>query len=677
MTMPSLVQFAQALGGEVSAGQVLAPGPGHRPHDRSLSVKLSPTAEDGFVVFSHCGDEINLCRDHVRAKIGLPAWAPNGKGGNDHISPGKEMADAIAELHKQRLTASSTSSASSSESEEAAPRVVAAYDYVNADGEVLYEVQRLEPKAFRQRRPLNGGGYAYSLGDVEPVIYRLPELLKFPDATVFFCEGEKDTDRLGSLGLTATTISGSTKWTPALAEPLRGRDVIILIDNDKIGATKANKAAHALHDVAASVRLALLPGLPPGGDVSDYLDAGHSKEQLERVCLDAPIWHPPVEDDLGAWDAGDDTAVVPPRGWLLGNIFCRCFVSSVIAEGGVGKSALRLAQLLSLAIGRSLTGEHVFVRCRVLIVSLEDDANELRRRVRAACLHHGVTRTELSGWLHLAAPGAAGGKLVVLDPHGRPVLGGLAAKLARTITERKIDIVSLDPFVKSHSVEENSNGAIDGVVSVLADMADQFDIAVDVPHHAAKGAPDPGNANRGRGASAMRDAGRLIYTLTPMSPEEGQALGLSELDRRRLIRLDSAKVNITPPMAQAKWFRLVGVDIGNGTELYPNGDQVQAIEPWTPPDIFAALSNLTINAILTDIDAGLRDGNRYTDAAKAVERAAWRVIVKHSPATSEAAARQIIRTWVVSGLLIRRSYENPATRKDVNGFWVDPVKRPS
>jgi hypothetical protein len=425
------------------------------------------------------------------------------------------------------------------------------------------------------------------------------------------------------------------------------------------------------------VRLVLLPELPPSGDVSDYLDAGNSKEQLERVCLDAPVWHPPTEDDLGAWGAGDDTAAIPPRGWLLGNIFCRAFVSSVIAEGGVGKSALRLAQLLSLAIGRALTGEHVFMRCRVLIVSLEDDANELRRRLRAACLHHRVTPAELKGQLYLAAPGTSGGKLVVLDPHGRPMLGGLAAKLARTVTERRIDIISLDPFVKAHAVEENNNGMIDEVVQVLADLADQFDIAVDVPHHAAKGAADPGNANRGRGASAMKDAGRLIYTLTPMSPEEGQALGLSELDRRRLIRLDSAKVNITPPMAEAKWFRLVGVDIGNGTALYPNGDQVQTVEPWTPPDVFAALSNLAINTILTDIDAGLPDGNRYTDAAKAVERAAWRVIVKHAPATSEAAARQIIRTWMMSGLLIRKSYENPATRKVVNGFWVDPVKRPS
>ena len=34
----------------------------------------------------------------------------------------------------------------------------------------LYEVQRMEPKSFRQRRPLAGGGYAWNLGDMQPVL---------------------------------------------------------------------------------------------------------------------------------------------------------------------------------------------------------------------------------------------------------------------------------------------------------------------------------------------------------------------------------------------------------------------------------------------------------------------------------------------------------------------------
>ena len=111
---------------------------------------------------------------------------------------------------------------------------------------------------------------------------------------------------------------------------------------------------------------------------------------------------------LYEWDAGNDDAAIPPRGWLLGNVFCRRFVSSLIGDGGVGKTALRIAQCLALATGRALTGEHVFQRCRVLLVSLEDDADELRRRVEAARLHYGIHREELRNWLFLAAPGLSG-----------------------------------------------------------------------------------------------------------------------------------------------------------------------------------------------------------------------------------------------------------------------------
>jgi RecA-family ATPase len=105
---------------------------------------------------------------------------------------------------------------------------------------------------------------------------------------------------------------------------------------------------------------------------------------------------------LGEWDAGDDDAPIPPRGWLLGNIFCRQFMSMLLAGGGVGKTALRYAQYLSLTTGRPLTGDHVFQRCRVLVVSLEDSPDELRRRMRAAML----TGRPISG--HIFAEGSHG-----------------------------------------------------------------------------------------------------------------------------------------------------------------------------------------------------------------------------------------------------------------------------
>ncbi len=105
--------------------------------------------------------------------------------------------------------------------------------------------------------------------------------------------------------------------------------------------------------------------------------------------------------------AEDDDAI-PPREWLLGTTFCRDLLSSLQGAGATGKTALVIAQALAMATAHEITGEHVFQRCRVLMITLEDDRNELRRRVKAARLYHGIDRAELRGWLFLAAVEAKG-----------------------------------------------------------------------------------------------------------------------------------------------------------------------------------------------------------------------------------------------------------------------------
>jgi 5S rRNA maturation endonuclease (ribonuclease M5) len=646
-------------------------------------VTLDSKAPDGFLVntFSPADDPI-ACKDYVRARLGLPAFAPNGHKRRHANRSEVESFMAAAIAQQRRETPPS--------------QIVATYDYKDADGTLLYQQLRFDPKDFRLRRPDGNGGWVWKL-DERRVVYRWPELLQFSDATVFVCEGEKDADRVAGLGLCSTTVAAG-KWTADCVEALAGRDVVILEDNDEAGRKKALQTAQALHGTAKTIRVVALPDLPDKGDVSEWLDADVSRaEKLEQICFDAPEWAAQTAADaktetaattseaptpaktagLGEWDAGDDVDPPPPRGWLLGNIFCRGFMSSLLGDGGSGKTATRYAQLMSLATGRALTGEYVFERCRVLIVSLEDDDWELRRRILAARLHHGVELSEMKGWLFLATPGAAGGKLMTIDKNGRLNRGALADKLEATITARKIDLVYLDPFIKSHSVGENDNTAIDEVAQVLTDLAAKHDIAIDTPHHVSKGAPDPGNANRGRGASAQKDAGRLVYTLSPMSTDEAQAFGLKEEERRLLVRMDSGKVNIAPPMSKAQWFRLIGVPLGNATDRYPNGDNVQTIEPWTPPDTWADLNSPLLNRILDDIDAGLPDGNRYSDGPNVGDRAAWKVVVEQAPTKTEAQAREIVKTWVKNGLLKVEQYENPQTRKMVKGLRVDPTKRPS
>src|SRR5262249_57603156 len=63
---------------------------------------------------------------------------------------------------------------------------------------------------------------------------------------------------------------------------------------------------------------------------------------------------------LDVWDAGDDPGVIPPREWLLSNQFCCGFISSIVAAGGAGKSALRLLPIISLPTRRPPFGPHGF-----------------------------------------------------------------------------------------------------------------------------------------------------------------------------------------------------------------------------------------------------------------------------------------------------------------------------
>jgi hypothetical protein len=143
--------------------------------------------------------------------------------------------------------------------------------------------------------------------------------------------------------------------------------------------------------------------------------------------------------------------------------------------------------------------------------------------------------------------------------------------------------------------------------------------------------------------------------------------------------MDSGKVNIVPKMWKAKWFRLVGVQLDNSNidPLYSHGDNVQTVEPWTPPEIMEGFDTEQINRILDKLDAGLADGRRYSDGPRAEDRAAWKVITDAMPEKTEAQAREIISTWLRSGLLERKDYSDPAQRRKVKGLYVNNAKRPT
>ena len=174
----------------------------------------------------------------------------------------------------------------------------ATYNYHDADGNLLYQSVRFEPKDFRQRRPDGNGGWLYNLKGVERALYRLPELLNSSEL-VFFAEGEKDVDLLVDKGLTATTSGSANSWRDCYAVHFKNREVVVLPDADDPGQKFAETVAKSLHKVAKSVKVVCLPDLPEGGDVSDWLDAGGTIDELMTIVEQSEVWSPDdAIDDL-------------------------------------------------------------------------------------------------------------------------------------------------------------------------------------------------------------------------------------------------------------------------------------------------------------------------------------------------------------------------------------------
>jgi hypothetical protein len=249
-----------------------------------LSVKLNAEGDD-IVVFSFANDDIIACKDYVRSKFGWPPFTPKSK------SNGKDR-KAIA----------------------------ATYDYVDEAGNLLFQVVRFDPKAFRQRKPDGKGDWTWKLGDVRRVPFKLPELIEAVAAEhpIFVVEGEKDVLTLNALGLIATTNPGGAgKWLSGFSQYLRGADIILTPDADNAGWAHVNDVAAQLKGVASRVRVLVLPNLAPGGDVSDWVASGGTREHLDALVAQAPDWTPP---QVTTPDQNDKTKATERENELIANL---------------------------------------------------------------------------------------------------------------------------------------------------------------------------------------------------------------------------------------------------------------------------------------------------------------------------------------------------------------------
>lgn len=190
--------------------------------------------------------------------------------------------------------------------------LVESYDYVDADGNILFQKLRYideeGKKTFRQRKPDGRGGWEYSLGDTPKVLYNLPLVLaaKQEGIPIWLVEGEKDANTLASLGEIATTMPGGAgKWLDIHIEALAGAVVEIIADHDEVGIAHAKRVFETLIDAGCDAQVWMCP---EAKDVSDHIGAGGELNELiaieeyrfteqENIGIQESINNKSTEDD--------------------------------------------------------------------------------------------------------------------------------------------------------------------------------------------------------------------------------------------------------------------------------------------------------------------------------------------------------------------------------------------
>ena len=266
----------------------------------------------------------------------------------------------------------------------------------------------------------------------------------------------------------------------------------------------------------------------------------------------------------------------PPRAFLIPKHLQRGYVSAFFSQGGVGKSTFEIAKAISVATGKDILGLGVREKSNVLIINNEDDLSEIQRRLAGIMIYFNILPKELSG--HLFIQSGYGSPLVIANQlkDGNVVASPQIDQLKEFVRKNNIGLISVDPFISTHTVGENDNTGIDKVITEYKRLAKDTRSAISLVHHTRKSGNNAevnaGDAESGRGASSMKDAARCVDTLARMSIETANKIHMTPDERVRHIRLDTGKLNYQLMDAGAKWFRMESVQL-------PNGDSVGVPRP--------------------------------------------------------------------------------------------------
>ena len=372
-----------------------------------------------------------------------------------------------------------------------------------------------------------------------------------------------------------------------------------------------------------------------------------------------------------------DPTAIPRRQFLYGRHYIRQFVSATVAPSGVGKSSLSIVEALAMASGRPLLGVAVEHPVRVWLWNGEDPRDELERRIAAAMLHYGLTAADIGDRLYVDTGRETEIVLARDTRDGARIVAPVAAAIIEEMRAKRIDAMFVDPFVSSHRVSENDNGAIDLVTKQWSKIADVTGAAIELVHHVRKLNGGEVTVEDSRGAVALLATARSKRALAGMTKVEATRLGV-EGSRLRFFRVGDERNNLALPAADdSAWFELRSVGLGNGdcgadgdaVDRLTGGDTVGVVTTWQAARGMAQTGTDEQERAREAIEAGewrrdVRSGDQWIGIPIAQ---ALRLDVE-DPA-DRARVKSIAGDWIRSGMLREVTRKDEKRRQRVYVEW--------
>jgi len=330
---------------------------------------------------------------------------------------------------------------------------------------------------------------------------------------VLLCEGEKAADaaqRMFPDHVGMSWMGGTSADEHADLAPLAGRSVVLWGDADAPGREAVGRLAARL----SNARIVNTDGLPKGFDAADLEISGEDDPCAwlrARMVLASDADNSRQDKAFAPipWMYRDPTKI-PPREWLLGTTLLRGYASVLGSMGGVGKTAYAIALAFAFITGRrDILEQHVFQTGKVWLLTLEDNREELERRIAAAMIAHGVAADKVEGRLFINTASERPLLLARADTNGTFIVCEDVERLVDGIRAQKIGLTIIDPLVKSHAVVENSNEHMDRLIGMANDIARATHSAVLIAAHFRKGSGEDGARDAIRGGSALIDGARV------------------------------------------------------------------------------------------------------------------------------------------------------------------------